>query len=174
MLIGGWFFAMRARPEIERELEHRVEDLGYELVDFRWGGSGKKPLLRLRIDRPDSSPGHGVTVDDCASVSRALEPWLDGQEDLSRSYVLEVSSPGVERPLVRDRDFDRFRGERVVVKGHEVLHGESKRLDGELIGLKQDGTNADGGVVVLRLSNGEEVDLPRRKIRSVHLAFTWK
>jgi ribosome maturation factor RimP len=95
---------MRIVDEIERELEGRVEGLGYELVELRWGGSGRRPLLKLRIDRPDSAPGRGVTVEECASVSRALEPWLDGHEELSERYVLEVSSPGVERPLVRARD----------------------------------------------------------------------
>jgi ribosome maturation factor RimP len=163
---------MRVVPEIEEELERRVAGLGYELVEVRWGGSGRRPVLKLRIDRPDSKPGSGVTVDECATVSRALEPWLDAYEALSEKYVLEVSSPGVDRPLVRQRDFDRFRGERVAVTGHDVLLGRSTRLEGELVGLQ--GTGSESEAVVLRLPGGEEVDVPRSDIRRVNLVFEWK
>jgi ribosome maturation factor RimP len=162
----------RVASEIERELEDRVAGLGYELVEVRWGGSGKRPQLRLRIDRSDSTPGQGVTVADCAVVSRALEPWLDGFEGLSDHYVLEVSSPGVDRPLVRGRDFERFRGEQIAVKGHEVLLGRSNRLEGELLGLTGEGSEAEA--VLLRLSDGEEVRIPRAEIRKAHLVFKWK
>ncbi|KPJ83247.1 MAG: hypothetical protein AMS19_05010 [Gemmatimonas sp. SG8_23] len=163
---------MRAVPEIDLELEHRVEDLGYELVEIRWGGSGRRPMLKVRIDRPDSTPGEGVTVDECAAVSRALEAWLDGLEELSERYVLEVSSPGVDRPLVRERDFERFRGEHVAVKGREVLLGRATRLEGELLGLADAGTDREA--VRLRLPSGEEVRVPRSEIRKAHLVFTWK
>lgn len=163
---------MRVVPEIEKELEDRVQDLGYELVDMRWGGSRYRPQLKLRIDRPDSGPGHGVTVDECADVSRALEPWLDGHESLSRRYVLEVSSPGVDRPLLRERDFERFRGERVAVIGRDLLLGRSTRLEGELMGLERVGSDSEA--VRLRLPDGEEVSVPRSEIRKAHLVFEWK
>jgi ribosome maturation factor RimP len=163
---------MRVVPEIEAELQGRVEDLGYELVEVRWGGSGRRPQLKLRIDRPDSSPGAGVTVEECAHVSRALEPWLDEHESLSERYVLEVSSPGVDRPLVRSRDFERFRGERVAVIGRDVLLGLSTRLEGELLGLQDEGSAVEQ--VRLRLPDGMEVGVPRAEIRKAHLVFEWK
>jgi len=163
---------MRAVPEIEHELERRVEDLGYELVELRWGGSGRRPMLKLRIDRLDVTAGHGVTVDDCAVVSRALESWLDGHESLAEQYVLEVSSPGVDRPIARDRDFERFRGEQVAVQGTSALVGNATRLEGELIGLEGAGTESES--VLLRLPNGEEVSVPRSEVRKVNLVFTWK
>jgi ribosome maturation factor RimP len=163
---------MRVVPEIEQELADRVEGLGYELVEVHWGGSGQRPQLKLRIDRQDSSRGSGVTVDECAKVSRALESWLDEHEALSKRYVLEVSSPGVERPLVRGRDFERFCGERVVVAGKEVLAGLSTRLEGELLGLEGVGSEAEA--VRLRLSGGREVSIPRSEIRKAHLLFEWK
>lgn len=163
---------MRVVPEIEEELDRRVAGLGYELVEVRWGGSGQRPLLKLRIDRPDAKPGSGVTVDECATVSRALEPWLDAHQAVGDKYVLEVSSPGVDRPLVRQRDFDRFRGERVAVTGHGVLLGRSTRLEGELLGLLDEGSEAEA--VVLRLSSGEEVNVPKKDIRRVNLVFEWK
>jgi ribosome maturation factor RimP len=163
---------MRVVPEIEQELADRVEGLGYELVEVTWGGSGTRPQLKLRIDRPESTPGAGVTVDECASVSRALEPWLDDHETLSKRYVLEVSSPGVERPLVRGRDFERFRGERVAVSGKEILAGLATRLEGELLGLEDPGS--EGESVRLRLRDGREVSIPRSEIRKANLVFEWK
>lgn len=163
---------MRAVPEIDQGLERRVGELGYEVVELRWGGSGRRPMLKLRIDRPDTVPGGGVTVDECASVSRALESWLDEHEGLSERYVLEVSSPGVDRPLVRSRDFERFKGEHVAVSGKEVLLGKATRLEGELLGLTGEGTDEES--VLLRLPSGEEVSVPRSEIRKTHLVFTWK
>lgn len=159
---------MRSNAEIDHEVEVRVEALGFELVDIRWGGSARRPSLRVRIDRPGSTPGHGVTVDDCAQVSRALEPWLDEREDLPERYVLEVSSPGVDRPLLRDRDYQRFRGERVAVKGHDILAGKARRLEGELLGLDE-----GSGAVRLRLPGGDEVSIPRTEIAGANLVFTW-
>ncbi|MDX1493572.1 MAG: hypothetical protein R3253_05920, partial [Longimicrobiales bacterium] len=119
-------------------------------------------------------PGAGVTVEECARVSRALEPWLDEHEALSERYVLEVSSPGVDRPLVRARDFERFRGEHVAVmsRGQEILVDRATRLEGELLGLVDEGTETES--VVLRLPDGEEVRVPRSEIRKAHLVFTWK
>ncbi|HSW30739.1 MAG TPA: ribosome maturation factor RimP [Longimicrobiales bacterium] len=162
---------MRSNPEIEAELEARVEALGYEFVAVRWGGSGSRPSLGVRIDRPGAGVGEGVTVDDCAKVSRALEPWLDGREDLPERYVLEVSSPGVDRPLLRDRDYERFRGEQVAIKGHDVLAGRARRLEGELLGLEGEGGTA---AVRLRLPDGDEVSIPRNGIAGANLVFTWK
>ena len=160
---------MKSNPEIDREMEARVEALGYELVEVHWGGSGRRPSLRVRVDRPGSTAGHGVSVDDCAKVSRALEPWLDERADLPDRYVLEVSSPGVDRPLLKDRDYERFRGERVAIKGREVLAGRARRLEGELLGLE-----GDGGAVRLRLPDGDEVSIPRDQVAGANLVFTWK
>src|SRR6185436_8141837 len=69
------------REALERELGARVEALGYEVVELETAGSNTRPLLRLRIDRPGSEPGNGVTVDDCTRVSRALQQYLDEQQD---------------------------------------------------------------------------------------------
>jgi ribosome maturation factor RimP len=163
---------MRVVPEVADEIERRVAALGFELVDLRWGGTGRRPLLQLRIDRLATDPVSGITVDDCASVSRALEAWLDEHERLSDRYTLEVSSPGVDRPLVRPRDFERFKGERVVVQGHDVLVGDQRRIEGELLGWEESGEG--GGTVRLRLPKGDEVGVPLDSIRKANLVFTWK
>ena len=98
------------RDTLARELTSRVEDLGYELVEVRHGGTARRPHLTVRIDRPDGGPRHGVTVDDCALVSRALEAWLDERSVGEGRYILEVSSPGVDRPLKRLAEWKRFMG----------------------------------------------------------------
>lgn len=163
---------MRSVPEIDRELESLVESGGFELVDVRWAGSKNRPILRVRIDRPDAVSGEGVTVGECATVSRLLEAWLDVSRGVPERYVLEVSSPGVDRPLLRDRDFRRFQGQQVAVKGHEVLAGRARRLEGELLGL--DDGEGEAKAVRLRLPDGDEVSIPRSEIAGANLVFTWK
>jgi ribosome maturation factor RimP len=160
-----------ADDALEKELEARVEGLGYEFVDLERAGSKSRPILRLRIDRPDAVPGAGVTVDDCSRVSRALEAFLDEQETLSERYVLEVSSPGIERPLVKARDFERFAGQEVAIVGRGPLAGRGRRLEGQLVGLDA----AEGAERVrLRLEEGEVVDIPRAEIARAHLIFRWQ
>ena len=159
-------------PEVARELEDRVADLGFELVDVEWAGSRSRPIVRLRVDLPEGGAGGGsISVDQCAEVSRALEPWLDGLEAMPERYVLEVSSPGLNRPLNRSRDFERFAGRQVAVKGDAELAGRARRLEGELLGLTRD---EDGGERVrLRLPGGDEVEVPRSEITGAHLVFRW-
>jgi ribosome maturation factor RimP len=111
-----------------------------------------------------------VTVDDCARVSRALESWLDEHDEIPEQYVLEVSSPGIERPLTRPRDWERFAGKPVVVEGHGVLAERSPRLEAELLGLDPE----PEPTVRLRLGDGAEVGVPLADIKGAHLLFKWK
>ena len=157
------------RPEIEREAVGRLLDLGIDLVSMDWVGSRNRPVIRLRIERsPMGDPP--VTVDDCARVSRALEGWLDEHEEIPERYVLEVSSPGIERPLTRPGDWERFAGKPVVVEGHGVLAQRSHRLEGELLGLDSD----PEPTVRLRLGDDAEVGVPLAEIKGAHLLFKWK
>ncbi|MFW6200928.1 MAG: ribosome maturation factor RimP [Gemmatimonadota bacterium] len=161
-------------PEIDRELENRVEALGMEVVEVEWAGSDRRPILRVRVDFPGSRPGAGVTVNDCARVSRELEPWLDDHPLLPTKYVIEVSSPGVERPLHRRRDFVRFQGEEVSVKGDGPLAGgRSRRLQGILLGVEE-GSGDEGYGVKVRRKDGELVTIPRGEIARARLVFRWK
>lgn len=159
-----------AAEDLERELERRVAELGYELVELERAGTAARPILRLRIDRSGPGDGEVVTVEDCTRVSRGLEGYLDENARLSPRYVLEVSSPGVERPLVRARDFERFAGREVALVGKEPLAGRARRLEGELLGLVGEGKEAR---VRLRLTGGEEVSVPRSDVTRVHLVFRW-
>ena len=150
---------------LEGELERRVEDLGYEFVELETAGSRVRPILRLRIDRPDSEPGRGVTLDECTSVSRALEPYLDALPELSGTYVLEGSSPGLERPLTRARHFERFAGREARVKS------QGKWLEGTLQGVEGD---TGGERVRFRRSDGVEVAIPLAGIQRAHLIHRWE
>src|SRR6185436_9893468 len=100
-MLPTFFYSLRLpRDNMNDELEHVVvqglAEIGYDLVELRQGGTRTRPVLEVRIDRRD---GEKVTVDDCARASRALEARLDAGAVFQGQYVLEVSSPGVERPL---------------------------------------------------------------------------
>ncbi len=119
---------------------------------------------------------------DCVRVSRALEPWLDEHPDVPERYTLEVSSPGVERPLRRRRDFRRFAGSEVVVKVDNVLPGaKSRRLEGVLEGVEGGDPAGDATVadeqgpytVLIRLGKGTKVRVPSEEIVRAHLVYRW-
>ncbi len=161
-------------PDLGRELESRLEAMGFELVMMEWAGSAGRPVLRIRVDLPDSVPGKGgVSVDHCAQVSRALELWLDQHPRIPEKYVLEVSSPGVERPLVRPGDWARFQGQQVRVKGKNLPGGQGNRVEGEILGLEKEGTEG-GDVAVLLLGDGERVRIPLERIQHAHLLYRWE
>jgi ribosome maturation factor RimP len=157
---------------LDRDIEAQVEQLGFELVELERAGSRTRPILRLRIDRPQGPDGEvaaGVDLGDCARVSRALELYLEERGDVPSRYVLEVSSPGIERPLTKPRDYRRFAGERVAVLGAGPLIDGAKRVEGELLGLSN-----DEGVVLIRADGGAELAIEREKIKRVHLVYRWR
>jgi ribosome maturation factor RimP len=121
-----------SRTDWRKLLEPGVSALGFELVDVELAGSHHHPTLRVYID----SPG-GVTVDDCADVSRQLSALLDVEDPLPGRYTLEVSSPGLDRPLVKPEDFRRFVGERIKVKMREPILGR-KNFAGRLVAVAAD------------------------------------
>src|SRR2546429_8385114 len=91
----------------------RLEVLGLELADLGTGGTPQRPLVHVRIEWPADDASRRVSVADCAAASRLLEAWLDADGRLGRRYVLEVSSPGLERPLRWHRHWVRFVGREV-------------------------------------------------------------
>ncbi len=105
-----------------------VDSLSFELVDVEYIKEGAYWYLRVYIDKPG-----GITIDDCQAVSEQLSDKLDKTDPIKQSYILEVSSPG-ERPLKKERDFERYKGQLVEVKLYQPLNGR-KLFEGELIGL---------------------------------------
>ncbi len=160
----------RARDELEEIAERTLERMGFELVDLERAGHRSRPILRLRIDRLDAEVGAGVTVDECAQASRRLEEAFDAREDLLQSYILEVSSPGVERPLRKRRDFERAVGREISIRGYRPLAEGSKRVEGILLGI-EDAQDDE----VLRLRTGDEVEVrvPRSAVAKANLVFRW-
>lgn len=121
----------------KRRIEDQVEELvlpivdkrAFELVDVEYVKEGKHWYLRVYIDKPG-----GINIDDCQDVSQELSDELDKLNPISQSYILEVSSPGLERPLKRDKDFEKYKGLAVEVKLFNPINGK-KVFEGELLGL---------------------------------------
>ena len=146
------------------ELEHVVveglDEIGYDLVELRKGGSRSRPVLEVRIDRRD---GEKVTVDDCARASRALESRLDSSTLVSERYVLQVSSPG-ERPLRTPDEWRRFAGRWANVLAPEF----GGRFDAVIGDVDELGGEA---VVTLRPERGEAKRIPLAAVKEARLAF---
>ena len=147
-----------AKAAIDRRLAEIIspviEDMGYELVRIRLM-SGKTTTLQIMADKPDG----GIEVDDCAEISNAVSAVLDVEDPILDAYALEVSSPGIDRPLTRLKDFDTFEGYEAKVETSELIDGR-RRFKGMLAGV-------EGDEVLLNLpgEGGEEV--------TIGLQFDW-
>jgi ribosome maturation factor RimP len=149
-------------------VEQSVTALGFELVECRIGGSRSRPVLDIRIDRLD---GTKVQVDDCARVSRALEVELDAVPELiDGRYVLEVSSPGLERPLKSLRDWRRFVGRRATVKSARFA-AIGGHVEVEIVSAADEGAEPR---VLVRDLKGTEHDLALAEIERARLAVHWQ
>jgi ribosome maturation factor RimP len=109
-----------------------LEQLGYRLVRVRVSAA-EGCTVQIMAERPDGS----MTVEDCEAVSRALSPVLDVADPIDRAYRLEISSPGIDRPLVRKSDFDRYAGHLVKIEMEVPVNGR-KRFRGQLTGTERD------------------------------------
>ena len=146
--------------ELERVVTKELDDISFDLVELRQGGTRSRPVLEVRIDRRD---GQKVTVDDCARASRAIESRLDGGALVSGQYVLQVSSPG-ERPLRTPAEWRRFVGRWASVLAPDA----GGRFEGEILAIDEE----DGEVAVtLRLERGEEKQMALTAIKEARLAF---
>jgi ribosome maturation factor RimP len=143
-----------------------LDSLGLDLVELRRGGTRTRPVLDVRVDRRD---GEKVTVDDCARASRAIEARLDAGEVFAGRYVLEVSSPGVERPLRSAADWKRFAGRQARVKGPSL--GGGGVIEGEVLGVEGE-PGAEVGVI--RDDTGGEHRVPLGDVKEARLVFHWK
>lgn len=125
-----------ARTSVDRRLAGViapvVEDLGFELVRVRLM-SGKSRTLQIMAERPDG----GMEVDDCAAISTAVSATLDVEDPIEDAYTLEVSSPGIDRPLTRKKDFSAWRGCEARLETSELIDGR-KRFRGTLHGVEED------------------------------------
>ncbi len=139
-------------------IEPLVESKGFELVQLDYT-TGKQGHLLLYIDHQD-----GISIEDCELISWAVSDLLDGHDPIAHAYTLEVSSPGLERPLTKPAHFVRFRGEKVKVKTAEPIGG-SRNFSGVL-------SSADDQRITIKRDDGSEAQIPYAAIARARLCYT--
>ncbi len=150
---------MQMKHPLADMLEPIIEKLGYEAVRIMTIGQAN-PTLQIMIDKTD---GTEITVDDCAKVSRALSETLDEKDPISDRYNLEVSSPGLDRPLTKPEHFVRFAGNVVKIETDELVENR-KRFKGVLNGMEN--------LTVLLTMEGTEYRLPFETISKAKIVLT--
>jgi ribosome maturation factor RimP len=154
--------------------ERVAEPEGIEVVDVQLLGAGRGRLLRIFIDRPqggspDGGSGeelHGVSHADCEFISRQVGTILDIEDVIpGDSYTLEVSSPGLERKLFKERDFERFVGQKAKVTLREPVENQ-RHWEGKLAGISE-------GIVALEPTNGRVIHFPFTQVEKANLKFEW-
>ena len=158
---------MTKREEYEQRAEQLlmpvIQANDFELVDVEYVKEAGTSYLRAYIDKEG-----GITIDDCELVSRAFGERLDAEDFIEESYVLEVSSPGLGRPLKKEKDFARSIGKDVEVKLFKPLSKEKKEKD--FLGTLK---SYDGTSVTIVQEDGEELTLERSAVALIRLAFEW-
>ncbi len=138
--------------------EPLAEQNGLELIEVEFVKEGSEWYLRLYLDKENGT----VELDDCEKISRLVSDQLDKKDPIEQAYRLEVSSPGIERPLKRDKDFLRFKGEKVRAKVFMPINGQ-KEFVGEL-------GEVDAQTIQI-ICDGESVSVPRDKVSKIHLEW---
>jgi ribosome maturation factor RimP len=135
-----------------------VTENGMELVDVEFTKEGGNWYLRIYIDKDE-----GVDLDDCQKISTLLSDLLDQEDPIEQTYFLEVSSPGLDRPLKREKDFRKYEGHLVNVKTYSLVEGR-KKWQGRLGPYQQD-------VLVLNLDQDQQIQIPWETIAQVKLSW---
>ncbi len=150
---------MSQEDKIQELISPALESAGYELVRVQINGD-KNKTLQIMAERNDETD---MTVEDCASISREISAILDVEDPISGAYALEVSSPGIDRPLVRLKDFERYAGFEARVDMNFLVEGR-KKFKGKLLGIQND-------KVEIRVKE-ETFELPFGDIRRAKLLLT--
>lgn len=146
--------------QVRRLIEETAQSQGYELVDAELKGSGKSAVLRIFIDKPD-----GISLHDCELVSAQVGTVLDVEDLIPSAYTLEVSSPGLDRKLVKESDYTRFDGKLARIQTRIPLN-QQKVFRGRLQGLHD-------GKVRLELPKGNLLEIPLDVVQEARLEFDW-
>jgi ribosome maturation factor RimP len=154
---------------LETLVASQIKPLGLELFELKVGGGRGRPVLDVRVERED---GDRVTVDDCAAASRAIENRLDAEDFAGSNYVLEVSSPGVERPLRDARDWKKYIGRTAVVTANVPGDPAGRRTDEVEIAAVEG--EAGKEELTVRNERGDERRFPLAAVEKARLAFHWK
>jgi ribosome maturation factor RimP len=150
--------------EVVEELAEPIfQELGLELVEIEFVKEGKSWFLRVYIDKDN-----GVDIEDCGLVSEKLSEKLDELDPIPQNYFLEVSSPGAERPLKKDKDFQKAIGKNVFIKTYEPIDGE-KSFEGTL--LEFDGQHVK---IEMKIKTRKKtIEIPYEKVANARLAVTF-
>lgn len=146
---------------VRSELEPFLEKNGYELFNVEFLKEGRDWFLKVYIDKCADGVYVNVGTDDCEAVSRFLSERMDALDPIQQNYYLEVSSPGLERPLLSEKDYRRFQGETVELSLYEPLEGK-KQFAAVLLGL-------ENGLISLE-ENGKRFEVPLDKVAKAKLA----
>jgi ribosome maturation factor RimP len=146
--------------KIEAIAERVAQSEGIEIVEIELKGGGKNRFLRISIDKPD-----GVTHGDCELVSQQVSTILDVEDVVPGAYTLEVSSPGVERKLLKYKDFERFTGKKIKAILREPVEN-SRRWEGTL-------ASCADGLISLEVADGKTIQFPFDQVEKAHLKFEW-
>ena len=149
--------------ELTRLIEPEAKALGFALVRVKMMGGKSDPTLQIMAERPDTRQ---LTIDDCAELSRRISDLMDEKDPIEEAYRLEVSSPGIDRPLTRRADFADWAGHEAKIALKEKLNGR-QRFNGELVGI-------DGDTVTISDKEGVEHKLPFDAIDTAKLVLTDK
>jgi len=145
---------------VRRLIEKTIESQGYELVEAQLKGGGKNSILRIFIDKPS-----GISHHDCELVSEQVGTVLDVEDLIPSSYTLEVSSPGLDRKLVKESDYTRFGGKLARIQTRIPLR-QQKLFRGRLQGFSE-------GKIRLELPNGDLLEIPLDVVQEARLEFDW-
>jgi ribosome maturation factor RimP len=150
--------ANRVIGQIREILDPILKEYDLELVEVTFRVEGGRWILRITIDHED-----GVKVEHCTRVSRELSVHLDVEDFIEVKYYLEVSSPGLDRPLKDEKDFEKYSGRLVAIKAHRSIAGR-KKIRGTLEGIED-------GIVTVLLEEGNRLEVPFEEITSARLDF---
>ena len=151
---------MEYKARLENLVAPTLDQMGFELVRIQLQGQAR-PTLQIMAERVDGSP---MNVDDCAQISRALSAVLDVEDPISSAYVLEVSSPGIDRPLTRPKDFTNWAGHEGKIETDLPVDGQ-KRFRGKILGLDEMGRAG------IQTDKGESW-IPLPQLKSARLVLT--
>ena len=143
--------------KVELLLSKTAEEMNFEIADVEFVKEGQNYYLRVYLDKEG-----GITIDDCEVFSKAAEKILDKEDPIEQSYIFEVSSPGIDRPLKKDSDFEKYSGEIIDIKLYKPFNG-SKEYQGTLKGLINNN-------IVITDDNWQEVAFDKKSVASVRLA----
>ena len=147
---------------VEALLAPIAQEHSYEIVDVEYEKEGPDWYLRIYADKEG-----GFSINDCVTLSRAIEAVLEEKDPIEDAYILEVSSPGLDRPLKKDKDYFRSFGKLVEIKLYKV--DKEKGLDKEFTAVLT-AYDAETKVVTLELENGDAVELNRKDLAAIRLA----